>query len=175
MLRVLRDLMYRRRMIGRLSRYINGELSTADRQEVGRALDDPAVYAAYRRQREMNQTLRADLGAVGRTDSSTVQRGWQNITRILEQSTPSYRLSVRRIDWRMRLAALGLVIALLIPVGLNAGRAAALSIPTQPIPLIAQQDGTATSEIQPESTPEDTPSAAIITMYLTATPIAPSK
>lgn len=175
MLRIVQNLLYRRRMIGRLSRYISGELSTSERQEVGRALDDPTIYAAYRHQRETAQTLRTDLDGMGRTDSSTVQRGWQNIARVLEQNTPSYRLSVRLIDWRMRLAALGLFIALLIPVGLSAGRAAALSIPTQPIPLIAQQDGTATSEIPPESTPEDTPSAAVITMYLTATPIAPSK
>lgn len=165
----------RRRVLSRLSRYLTGELSRRARSEVARALDDPSVYAEYRQQRDDARTFSSELGRVGRADRTVFQRGWDNVARVLDQNTPTYRLSVHVADWRVRLAAAGLVAALLIPMGLNAGRASANTIPTQPIPLVAAHDGTATSGVVPESTPEDTPSASVVIMNLTSTPIAPSK
>lgn len=175
MLNWIRAWLYRRRIVSRLSRFMSGELPRDARQEVARALDDPIVYAEYRRQRDMSDTFRSDMSGLGRADRTVFQRGWENVARVLEQTTPSYRLSVHTTDWRVRLAAVGLVAALLVPMGLNAGRVSANNVPTQPVPLVAHHDVTATSEIVPESTPEDTPSAAVVIIYLTTTPIAPSK
>ncbi|GEM_PF-2166613 len=166
----------RRRNIARLSRFISGELSQESRREVARSLDDPAIYAEYRRQRDDASATKTDLGGVGRADRTVFQRGWHNVTRALEHGNSPYRLSVHTSDWRVRAVALGLAAALLIPMGLNAGLASASDIPTPPVPLVAVHDGTATSEVTPESTPDDTPGAATIVAIISATPTTvPSK
>ena len=166
----------RRRNIARLSRFISGELSQDDRREVARSLDDPIIYAEYRRQRDDANALKSDLGGMGRADRTVFQRGWHNVTRALEPGNSPYRLSIRTLDWRVRAAAVGLAAALLIPMGLNAGRASASNIPTPPVPVVIDRNSTATSEIAPESTPEDTPGAATIVAIISATPtMTPSK
>jgi len=160
----------RRRILARLSRFISGELSADARREVARALDDPVVYAEYRRQRDDSHALTSDLGGVGRADRTVFQRGWQNVTRALEHTSPTYRLSVHTSDWRVRMTAAGLAAALLIPMGLSAGRASASNIPTPPVPKVAYYHATPTSEIPSE----DTLGAATSVAIITVTPTAPS-
>jgi len=166
----------RRRIFARLNRFITGELSQDARREVARALDDPSVYAEYRRQRDDAHAFKSDLGSIGRPDPTAFQRGWQNVTRALDNSAPTYRLSVHTADWRVRMAAAGMVAALLIPMSLNAGRASINSIPTPPVPRVGYHLGTPTSDILPESTPEDTPGATtLVAIIAHATPTALSK
>ena len=160
----------RRRTLARLSRFISGELSDDARREVARALDDPIVYAEYRRQREGSHAITSDLGGVGRADRTVFQRGWQNVTRALEHNNPTYRLSVRTADWRVRATAAGLVAALFIQMGLSAGRTSASNIPTPPVPKVAFYHGTPTSEILSD----DMHGAATSVAIIAVTPTAPS-
>lgn len=141
----------RRRWARLLPRHLRGELPPRLRREVGRALDTPYHHADYQQQRAAQNHFEAELGGIGRAERGLFQRGWADITRALEQAdSQAYRLSPHHtFDWRMRIAALGMATALLIPLGLGTGRAAASSIPTPPTAHVIAHDGTPTGQAAP--------------------------
>lgn len=170
----------RRRVLARLARFISGELSLAARREVARELDDPAVYAEYRRQREAVHRFEADLGGVGRADGKSLQRGWGNIAHALGSANPSpYRLPTRSSSWRLTVLTAGLAVSLLIPVGLSAGRVSASPIPTPPTARVALYNATPASTDDlaavSDTTPDATPGVSTANnVSLRATPAAPT-
>ncbi|MCU0464279.1 MAG: hypothetical protein MUF38_06890 [Anaerolineae bacterium] len=168
----------RRRVLARLARFISGELTLAARREVTRELDDPAVYAEYRRQRDAVRRFESDLGGVGRSSGQALQRGWGNIASALGSANPSpYRLTSRPSGWRLTVLTAGLAVSLLIPVGLGAGRASASPIPTPPTARIALYNATpaSTDDLTSPSdiTPDATPGVSTANVSLRATPTAP--
>jgi hypothetical protein len=163
----------RRRALRHLPRFVRGELPTAHRREVAHALDDdPQVYAAYRQHRHAAQQFEADLGGVGRAPHESLRRGWDGVARALDGRAPAYRFAARSFDWRVRVAAVGMAAALLIPIGLGAGVVAASGLPpTPPAARIAQYAWTPTSDhAATDPMPDETPFLATAQLVIRATP-----
>jgi anti-sigma factor RsiW len=169
----------RRQVIAsRLGAYIRGEQSAEARRETATWLDhDAGMYADYRRAKQADEGLRADLGPHGRPERAQLDRAFANIGAALNGRAPAYRLHVRRPgSWRASLTAAALAVLLLIPLAASFNRAAATGIPTQPQPRsIVAEAQTATGEAGADALPDQTLTPALATAQLKtrSTPTAP--
>lgn len=176
----LRAYLRKQVVLRRMSAYVRGEQSADAKRETARLIDrDDAIYSAFRREKQADSALQADLGPLGRPERAQLDRAFANIGAALNGRAPMYRLPMRQLSgWKASAAAVVMAALMLVPLAASYNRAAATGVPTQPEPRATVEDAmTATGEgaaivaLRPDETL--TPALATAQINLRATPTAP--
>ena len=114
-----------------LTAYLHGELPPRRRKRAAQHLNAcTTCYAVYRRMRDFDSDLRADLPRLGQADQRQLNRVWQGVQAGLAPAPSAAVMPQFRLRYGVALVAL--VIALLVPYSL--GRQQALALPLPPTP-----------------------------------------
>jgi anti-sigma factor RsiW len=121
----------------KMAAYVNGELSPNTRRFVGRLInDDERIYNEYIRQRQTKQKLERELPTFGRPDEGQLSAVWANIQAEMSKSdkpdTPP--ASRPRYSLSYAVAAVMFVLAVLIPIALDASHVSAAAVALKSVP-----------------------------------------
>lgn len=117
----------------RMAAYINGEVSPATRRLIAQQIDThDDVYRCYVQHREAKRNLERELPTFGQASETQLDSMWANIQTQLNQPEPATPAPVRttpRYSLGYGLAMVLCVMALLLPLSMDATRAQASFTP----------------------------------------------